>query len=449
MEIFFLLFAFMVIAVGAIAMAARADRTGRIRAMFAQARIQISRPGSGVRSPGSRVGSDGEIRDPEELASLESFERQITSAERRGDSEEAARLGRQSESMEEAWRAQRALRGRAPKRLPQYSLGEGLSSRDTRELREMLDRSRTLTTLSPDDWSIRGNGYMAVDDIAHAAEAYRRALQEQPDNVDTMFYFAVALSQGDRQREALATFDRVLEFRPDDPEALTGRANALADVGQRKDALESYRQALEADPGHVDALYNRANVLADDGQLDAAIRAYDETLAVRSDLPDVHNDKGNTLSLMGQHEEALASYDRAISLRPSYARAFYNRGVTLARLSQMEDAVEAFERCLRLRLDIPEAHYGKGVALARLGRNEEAVMAFDRSLALRPSFPDAMLQKARSHSRLGQEREAMDWLTQAIVGSESIRAHARDERDFDTLRTSPSQGRAFEELVAG
>ena len=447
MEIF-LLFLMVIVIAGGVVVAVGANRAGGIQQLLAATGIQIGRPNRGS-FPTRSQDIDDRDRDPDELAMLRSFDRQIASAEERGDSTVAGRLRKESESLEEAWRAQRALRGRAPKRLSQYSLGEGLTSNDTRALRDLLDRSRSLTTLSPPDWVIRGNAYMAVDDSTRAAEVYRRALQDLPDDVDTAFHFAIALSQGGRQREALAAFDRVLEARPDDPDSLTGRGNALADLGERTQALDSYRRALAGDPRNVDALYNRANILADDGQYDAAIRAYEETLAVRPDLPDVHNDKGNTLSLMGQHDEALEAYDRAVALRPSYARAFYNRGVTLARLGRLEEAVEGFERCLRLRLDIPEAHYGKGVALARLENLSEAVIAFDRALALRPLFPDAMVQKARVHSRLGQEREALDWLSQAIDASEPVRIQALNERDFDALRTSPSHAGEFENLVTG
>ena len=357
---------------------------------------------SGLATPESGRGEalDDVERDPEEAALLRSYDRQMASARGRGDAGETTRLRQESEALEEAWRAQRALRGSAPKQLVHYSLGEGLPSQEARELRGLLDRSRTLTTLTPEDWAIRGNGYMAVENPGRAADAYRRAIQDRPDDIDTVFHFAMALSQSDGQREALAAFDQVLIARPEDPDALAGRASVLTDLGQRGEALDAYQRALAIDPAHVDALYNRANLLADDGQLEAAIGAYDETLAVRPDLPDVHNDKGNTLSLLGRQEEALAAYDLAVKLRPSYARAFYNRGVTLARLGRFEEAVDGFERCLRLQLDIPEAHYGKGVALARLARYEDAIMAFDRALALRPSFTDATLQKARAHSHL-------------------------------------------------
>ncbi len=450
MELILLLVGLLIVA-GAIATAVVVDirRPGTLGDLLDRARAVLSiSPDTARTSRRGRPGDDAG-RDPEEVSMLRSYDRQIASAQQRGDSAETTRLRRESEALEEAWRAQRAIRGRAPKRLFHYSLGAGVSSRDARELRALLDHSRTLTTLSSEDWATRGNAYMAVEDPARAAEVYRRALQGRPDDIDIAFHFAIALSQSDRQREALAAFDQVLAVRPDDPDALAGRGNVLADLGQRSEALDSYREALAIDPAHVDALYNRANLLADDGQFEEAIRAYDETLDVRPDLPDVHNDKGNTLSILGRHDEALAAYDRAVELRPSYARAFYNRGVAFARLGRLEEAVEGFERCLRLRLDIPEAHYGKGVALARLGRHQDAVLAFDRALALRPSFPDAMLHKARAHSRLGQERDAMEWLAQAIAASEAVRAMARDERDFDALRTSPAHGRRFEELVIG
>ena len=275
MEVLLALIGLAVVGGAAVAVVAM-RRPDILRGLVERANNELGRPAVGAGGPERGRPLDEAARDSEEVAMLRSYERQIASAQGRGDDAEATRLRRESEAFEEGWRAQRALRGKAPKRLLHYSLDEGVSSRDARELRGLLDRSRAVTTLSPEDWAVRGNAYMAVGDPGRAAETYRQAVQARPDDIDTVFHFAIALSQGDRQREALTAFDQVLAARPEDPDALAGRGNVLADLGQRSEALDAYGRAVVIDPGHIDALYNRANLLADDGQLEAAILAYDE-----------------------------------------------------------------------------------------------------------------------------------------------------------------------------
>ena len=399
-------------------------------------------------SRGGRSSTSDDVHDEEEESFWRSFERQISSAERRGDTEEVERLRREYEGYEEAWRAQRTLRGRAPANFSSEIEG-GLSPNRLTELRTLLERSRRLDSLSAEDWALRGNAYLAVDDADRAVEAYRQALRAQPDDLDVVTHFATALGRIGRLHEALEAYDRLLQTRPTDPDLNTSRGNVLTDLDRSQEALEAYEAALNARPDHAEALYNRGNVLSDFGRLDEALDSYQGALRVRADLPDLHNDMGNTLALLGRHEDALRAYEQAIKLRPSHARAYYNRGVTLTRLGQFEEAAEAFERCLRLRLDIPEAHYGKGVAFARLSRFDEALSAFDRALALRPAFPDALFNKARTHSRLGQQTEAIEWLKQAISASPELRTQAMNEPDFESLRSHPQHGQGFRAAVEG
>ena len=377
-----------------------------------------------------------------------SLERQIASAERRGDSLEAERLRRAYESNEEAWRAQRSLRSRAPSNNVAASTN-ALQPNQRGEVRSLLDRSARLESLSGEDWAVRGNSFLALGDPDHAAAAYRQAMRDMPEDRDLLRLQAVALLRARRPREALATYDALMALGEDNDAAThSGRGSALAELDRTDEALEAFDAALRLKPDDAETIYDRGRLLSDIGRLEDAIQSFRDSLRYLSDNPDLHNDLGNALAIAGQNEEALGAYEQAIRHRPAFARAYYNRGVTLTRIGQLKEAADAFERCIRLRLDIPEAHYGHGVALARMDQLRDAAAAFDRAIALRPGFADALFHKARAHSRLGQSAEALEALRQALSVSPNLRRQAKDEADFGALYADPDVGARFEQLLA-
>lgn len=389
-----------------------------------------------------------EVRAEVEQDFWRSFERQIASAERRGDNEEAERLRRMYESHEEAWRAQRALRSRAPSSRDAAS-PNALQAHLRSEVRQLLERSEILETFSAQDWVFRGNAYLAIGEDKRAAGAYRQALRELPEDPQIRLLYAVALRRNGELREALQVYDALLSGgREADPEILAGRGGVLAELDRFEDAIRDFDSALRINEQDGDTIYDRARALSDSGRLDDAITGFENARTYLTDNPDLHNDLGNALALAGRNEEALRAYDQAIRLHPAFARAHYNRGVTYSRMGRFEEAADAFERCLRLRLDIPEAHYGRGVALARLEQFRDAAAAFDRAVVLRPGFADALFHKARAQSRLGQTGEALEALRQAVSASPTLRKQARTETDFGALYSDPDIASRFEQLIA-
>ena len=389
-----------------------------------------------------------DVRGEQEQNFWQSFERQIASAERRGDSAAAERLRLAYESHEEAWRAQRALRSRAPASVDAAS-PTALQANQRSEVRILLERSSILESLSTQDWVFRGNAYLAVGEDERATTAYRQALRELPEDPQIRLLCAVSLQRSGQLRESLQIYDALVASGGDsNARVLAGRGNVLTELDRPEDALRDFDAALRITGQDGETIYDRARTLSDMGRLDDAIAGYENARTYLADNPNLHNDLGNALALAGRNDEALRSYDQAIRLRPAFARAYYNRGVTYSRMGKFEEAADSFERCLRLRLDIPEAHYGRGFALARLDQLREAVVAFDRAVVLRPGFADALFHKARAQSRLGQTSDALDALRQAVAASPALREQAKAETDFGALYSDPDVASRFEQLIA-
>jgi superkiller protein 3 len=372
--------------------------------------------------------------DNKKVESLrQSYERQISSAERRGDTESAQKLRIEYESQEQAWRSQYALRAK-PFINSTDSPGKKLEQKEITQLRTLLDRSRVLSTMSKDDWFIRGNAYLLLEESTLALEAYEKSLGGNKTKKYRLPNYAIALARSGNLELALNTYETLLNMYPGEADYHTNKGNILVDLEKNNDALDSYQAALAINENHFDALYNRANLKSDLGQMEEAIFDYKKAISVAPKNPDVHNDLGNALSITGNPDQALNEYSAAINLRPDYARAHYNRGITLTRMERFEDAIKDFDRCVRLRLDIPEAHYGKGIAYSNVGDFKQALSSFERAIVLRERFPDALFAKAKTHVRLGEPIESISDLTEFLKISPANLKQIDNEPDFDELK---------------
>ena len=387
--------------------------------------------------------------DNKKVESLrQNYERKIASAERRGDIQSAQELRIEYESHEEAWRSLYALRAKSFINSTE-SPDIKLEQKDITQLRTLLDRSRILPTMSKDDWFIRGNAYLLLEESNLALEAYEKSLGGNNSKKYRLPNYAIALARSGNLELALNTYETLLAIYPDEPDYHTNKGNILVDLEKNNDALDSYQSALAINENHFDALYNRANLKSDLGQMEEALADYKKAITIAPKNPDVHNDLGNALSITGNPDQALKEYSAAIDLRPDYARAHYNRGITLTRIGRFEEAIQDFDRCVRLRLDIPEAHYGKGVAYSNTGDFKKALSAFERALVLRERFPDALFAKAKTHTRLDEPGDSINDLMEFLrINPAGLRQIER-EQDFNELRKTSDYQNMLEKLKLG
>lgn len=93
-----------------------------------------------------------------------------------------------------------------------------------------------------------------------AAEAYRRALELDPDHAEANVNLGRLLHEAGDTAGALELARRAEASAPDLAEASYNLGVALQDLGRLDEAAAAYRRALETDPDLADAHYNLATV---------------------------------------------------------------------------------------------------------------------------------------------------------------------------------------------
>jgi serine/threonine protein kinase/tetratricopeptide (TPR) repeat protein len=212
------------------------------------------------------------------------------------------------------------------------------------------------------------SGDAAEDAYALAEQAFRRALELNPDlPIAHNLYTAVELETG-RAREAMLRLLERARLRSADPELFAGLVQACRYEGLQRPAIAAYEHARRLEPQARTAVSH------------AYLMAGEHAKAVEADLDDPPVVSMLALDLMGRHDDAAAHARRELaSSMPPLLRAFF--GLCLALFEgRRADAIAAGDAIApQWAVRDPCATYYVARALAR-AEHPEAIAMLKRSV---------------------------------------------------------------------
>jgi len=243
----------------------------------------------------------------------------------------------------------------------------------------------------------------AAGRLAEAEALYRRALAEEPENIDALHFLGViALQQGDAAQAAVL-ISRALSHNPANPPAHNNLGLALAAQGKAAEALHAYLDALALQPDYGDAL----------GNLGAALKARQRDPAAEAQA-DEHFNRGNA-----------DGYREAVRLAPHFTAAHANLGSALAQQGRHAEAIACFRKALALDPDLAAAYFGLGISTYQLGDLASAKRALARYLASAPDDRDALMVLGELCSRTNELDEASACV-ERVLGQDPLAAGAHN-----------------------
>jgi predicted O-linked N-acetylglucosamine transferase (SPINDLY family) len=248
----------------------------------------------------------------------------------------------------------------------------------------------------------------ALQRWGEAADAYRRALMNDPASHDAHIALGVALQRGGRPHEAAEAYRAALLLEADDAPTLNNLGTALREMGEVDEALHVLERACTLDPRTAAYTVNLGIALNQRRDFAAAAAALSAVLAREPQNPDAAFNLGNALRGLGRTSEAAACFRLAADSRPAYADALNNLGNAHKELGDFAAALSAFEEALRVRPDHVVAMNNAGCLLRTLGRSDEAEDMLRRALTLDPDH-------AALHDNLGNVLKDAGDLDEAIA----------------------------------
>ena len=314
-----------------------------------------------------------------------------------------------------------------------------------------------------------GNRLLQEGKISEAAEAYRKAIQLDPNNPQWHYNLSLALSQlGDTKGEK-AALEKALEL---DPHIATAHNDlGLLDLSERKmnEAEREFRAALEIDPRFAEAqnnlgvVYSQQGKDAEAGVLFRQSAENDPTYArarvnlglvmahqgdfseaeqqLRLALKAVPDDVAALIALgevegkINHHQESVQAFQRVVALRPEMPEGHLNLGIALADQYDLRGALKEFSEAIRLAPDDPTAQFNEGRVLFDLGRPQEAISFLEMACKLQPNYPSAVYLLALI---LGDSPRATEMLKE-LVASDPENAYGQYLLGQNLLRAGKTQ----------
>ncbi len=219
-------------------------------------------------------------------------------------------------------------------------------------------------TRVPDSHALEGEVHFHAGNLNSAIEAYRKALQQSPNNghiwaelARIQVYSSRLLTtdalKKQRLQEALESANMAVKTAPEDSTASAVRAFVLdwnanpALAGKDHDALltEAEQEAVRAinlDNQNALALAYYAEILIDQQKWVQAQGYITQAVERDPSLMDVHRVYALLMETLGRYPEAIQSYQRAIEINPNLTFLHLQVGILFRHLKQYEKALDYF-----------------------------------------------------------------------------------------------------------
>jgi protein O-GlcNAc transferase len=310
-------------------------------------------------------------------------------------------------------------------RVPAYHSHRGLVLASLERQEEAIASYRRALDIQPgqaETLNNLGNALRTQGDLPGALASYRQAFAAQPDQAETAINLGWALLNTEAFEEAAAVLESALALHPGDgriSEQLTIACNNLGAALLRQDeaqrALDLFFKALTLRPEFFEAHFNAGKALAQLSRHDEAVARYQHAISLAPARAEAHNDLGIALCQRGRIDEAIASYREALRLQPDYAQAYNNLGNALRVRGSLAESVAAYGQALRFAPDDAEVWNNLGSVQAAMGDLEAATRAFERALQIRPDLNEAHNNLGNACKDQGDVEAALDCYARAVA----------------------------------
>ncbi|MFP4498966.1 MAG: tetratricopeptide repeat protein, partial [Vulcanimicrobiota bacterium] len=202
-------------------------------------------------------------------------------------------------------------------------------------------------------WSNIGKYYEHRKKFQKAENCYLKALQSDPDMVETVFSLGKVYMVQEKFEQAKLSFKKALTLDSENGTYWYNLGAALYEEGFYSDAANAAKNSLEKSPESISAfsLYIDASEFAGET---LECREYLEKVVnkISDDLPALMK-MGRFLVEIGQANDALHYFQEAIVLEPDSYEVWYEYGIAQRELGMLEKAANSLDRAADLSQGLP------------------------------------------------------------------------------------------------
>ncbi len=290
------------------------------------------------------------------------------------------------------------------------------------------------------EYYLRGVDLYSANNFKLAVEMFKKSVALDSAyalawaHLGTAYMAEAAFSFGGREdyQKALEAYQKALELNPEQVDARVLMANLFTDTNRVGQSVPLLREVVRANPNYALAHWELGYAYRFAGMLDQSIS---ECELARTLDPQVklHSSTLNSYLYAGQYQKFLRS------LPPDEDVAFirFYRGLARLYLKEDKNAAADFDRAYELEPSL-YTQIGKALSYAVSGdgkRGLEVLKDTERKMDERGvSDPEAMYKIAQGYAILGDRSSALRMLRRSIEGGFFCYPYIKDDRLLATLR---------------
>jgi protein O-GlcNAc transferase len=245
-------------------------------------------------------------------------------------------------------------------------------------------------------------------------EELMQASKLAPADLTTGLDFARALSDAERDNEAISVLQPLLIAHPESIAIAYQLALALQRTGNAAGAIPLFEKTIASDPGNAEVQTNLGMALTQAQRAKDAVAHLQRAVKLAPDMVTAHQDLAAAYIQLNQLDDAIAQLRIAIQLAPDSPALHYNLGVAFKMKDDAVSAIPELETAEKENPSGSEAPYLLGVLYMQTGRYEDAARELDKSLNLQPQNGDGWATLGSVYAKLDKLPEATAALTEAI-----------------------------------
>lgn len=187
--------------------------------------------------------------------------------------------------------------------------------------------------------------------------------------------------------KAVECFRRALEHDTRDFDTLLGLGEALIAKGDHDEANDVFRRAAATDPSRPEPHIWLAENYYAQRNFEDCLGAAQRALQASSRSSKAYEVYGRALAALGQTKEAVSAYRAAIKIDPLYADAYAHMANSYLQMAQPAQALEASIQAVNLQPDLPTAQVSRASALRLLGHIDESMVACHKAILSQARLP--------------------------------------------------------------
>ena len=246
-------------------------------------------------------------------------------------------------------------------------------------------------------------------DLSRVGERFR-----YQDLEDVHLLLAQIDLEQEKYEKAIAECRTALRINPDNLEGINLWGVALRRSGRIDEAIEKYLEILGRRPNHARVIYNLGVAYSKKGDLTSALDYYHKAIELKPNFVEAHSNAGDVYLRLGKDAEAETAFRRAIEVGPHFALAYANLGEVDFRRGDFGAALAEAEKALSIDPGLAEAFNLLGKVHRKTGDLERAKNEFSRAISLNPKYERAYHNLGNCHLDEGRAAEAEKKFLKAI-----------------------------------